>query len=116
MSIKEIQERHEADIIWSDKYANGFLGLLHKDRGELLDALKYESAKCPWCGVKHERGMNTLCPFTKAEAALRETKKQIKRANDMINDSYQCECGDPKTPCPCLEDFLDNIQAILEQS
>ena len=37
----------------------------------------------------------------------------LKRANDMINNSYQCECGDPKTPCPCLEGFLDNIQAIL---
>ena len=40
----------------------------------------------------------------------------LKRANDMINDSYQCECGEPKTPCPCLEGFLDNLQAILEQS
>ena len=52
----------------------------------------------------------------KAEAARRESERQIKRANDMINNSYQCECGDPKTPCPCLEGFLDNIQAILEQS
>jgi len=26
--------------------------------------------KCKWCGVPHERGMNTLCPFTRAEATL----------------------------------------------
>ena len=39
----------------------------------------------------------------------------LKRANEMINNSYQCECGNPKTPCPCLEGFLDNIQAILAE-
>ena len=37
----------------------------------LRKELEYESAKCPWCGVKHERGMNTLCPFTKAEATIK---------------------------------------------
>ena len=47
---------------------------------------------------------------------IQELRAILKRANDMINDSYQCECGNTKTPCPCLEGFLDNIQAILEQS
>ena len=68
-------------------------------KGELLDTLRAEK----------EASEMVMDSCLKAEAAL-------KRANDMINDSYQCECGNPKTPCPCLEGFLDNIQAILDKA
>ena len=80
---------------------------------ELLDVLKEAEKNLWYWNSECEKEMMRA---DKAEAALREAEKQMKRANDMINNSYQCECGNPKTPCPCLEGFLDNIQAILEQS
>ena len=35
-----------------------------------IKELELEAKKCKWCGVPHERGMNTLCPLTIAEARL----------------------------------------------
>ena len=46
--------------------------------------------KCKWCGVRHERGANTLCPFTIAEAEvkrLRESKEEDKLGNPLYDEA-----------------------------
>ena len=49
--------------------------------GDLID---YESAKCPWCGVKHDRGMNTLCPFTIAEKKLKAISEAVSEDKKVV--------------------------------
>ena len=46
--------------------------------GDTLDGmyvkLEIEADTCKWCGVIHERGMNTLCPLTIAETQLEKVR------------------------------------------
>ena len=50
------------------------------DRGILLDRLEAAEKKCKWCGVPHERGMNTLCPFTKAEQTIKKVREELTKS------------------------------------
>ena len=95
MSIKEIQERHkETNKITQWSSASDDWRKAHKDRGELLDALKEAKA-----GMKmHEESRDKVI-YKLESVATREKKLKaaLKRANDMINDSYQCgwsDCAD----------------------
>ena len=121
MSIKEIQERDES--LRMEAYYYGF------DRTGILPIDKIlSSVACAGKGFHHTSEWCTEYEWLNdgksyvdliqesadgASKTILELLGVLKRANDMINDSYQCECGNPKTPCPCLEGFLDNIQAIL---